>query len=109
MEELKELMEKEGVKESARSEFVEQTRSFQYELRGLGHELDLEDIAQGLIAHARQWGGCVRCVHSRPSRYYIESEQKQGRNISIGTFWTIRTCVLGLSQGNCGKAYKPII
>ena len=54
-----------------------------------------EEMAERVLrAHAKEWGGCISCVHSR--RHPDVTPQEKD-------FWLRRTCVLGLKQGTCGN------
>jgi len=63
------------------------------EIKVLG--LTREEVKAALIAHARQWGGCVNCLYSTPN--------PRGR-----FSWVARGCVLGLRQDTCGMR-RPIV
>jgi len=111
VEDAKKVAKKEGVKESSLSEFIdEQVPAFASAVASyLNTSLEYEDIARALIEHARQYGGCMSCVHSRPYKRMLDERLEQGKNIRPADIWYARTCPLGLSQERCGSAYKPIV
>jgi hypothetical protein len=65
--------------------------------------LEIEDAENAILSVAKQYGGCVRCRHSRAVRGAEEYARKRGA-LPV----TMRTCVLGLCQDTC-QARESII
>lgn len=107
-EEIEKKAEREGVKESAKEEFVDQVLTFNDVLYGVDINLDALTVAEGIIQHAKNSGGCLSCVHSRPDKKKITRMKEQNDRLTHSKVWQIRDCVLGLSHEDC-SAYKPII
>jgi len=66
-----------------------------------------DELIRALMQHAKNWGGCIRCKHSRLNEYVYR--QGLNKRATMHMVWTTRTCALGLAQGTCGEAYSPFL